>query len=228
MAVMAIPAVAATAPTWLSALSGAVLGVLAALGVYKGGEAILEEKARIETERARKLKDFLDSGPFADDLAKTIAQAEASPCVKAYCPPLPAPHGIGAPVLAAQPNKLAAAYQCLVTKFPPGIEWFFMHPRSFWDGFWPAECKLIEAKGEYNRFFDPHTGMGKWFFVDAEKMFGKQAIMKVGIIMPFHPPVRLAYYFAYIGPQIAFLRLVEDFSLLSIIEVHYEPFGVSS
>lgn len=222
---MVAPAVAGviiTAPEWGPAAAAFLKWAIARAGaVIVGGAA--GEAARRANEKAKKLKDFVESGPLADELSKTIEKTKAEPCPQAYCPPLPAPYGIGFPVARTEPNATAAAYQALVTGFPPGIEWCFVAPNAPWDGFRPAECMLQEAKGQYAQFFTD-IGAPRWSFVNSKDMFGKQALAKVAIIMPFQPPVRLSYYFAHPGPLSAFKLLQAVFPQLQIIETHLFPF----
>lgn len=90
-------------------------------------------------------------------------------------------------------SQTSRDYQVRVTGFPPYTEWEF--ETIEFDGFREAECRLQEAKAQYDQFFDPNTKRPKPFFVlvGLPRMLD-QARRQYDVVQR-NPPAKLTWYF---------------------------------
>lgn len=90
-------------------------------------------------------------------------------------------------------SEVSRDYQARITGLPPFTEWIFENIE--FDGFRAPECRLQEAKAQYDQFFDARTRQPKEFF----RLFGAPRIVSQARIQSAiaenHPPARLTWYF---------------------------------
>lgn len=131
-----------------------------------------------------------DSDALDKDKAKSRSGAGVIPMRPESCPP-----DQGRLVIRRwHMSDVSREYQARVTGFPPYMEWEFAGIE--FDGYRSSECRLQEAKAEYDQFFDRETGLPKGFFVT----FGglertMQQARKQSKVVRSNPPTKLTWYF---------------------------------
>jgi hypothetical protein len=170
---------AALAVPILEAAGGALLRALGVAAVAGAGAVAVNEATRNKVESADKAK----SAPLAE--AGTQAKTKDK-CDK--CPP------DGGLLVRREWNMsdLSRAYQARITGFAPYTEWNFQ--ANDFDGFKSQECLLLEAKANYDQFFESATEP-KFFF----KITGIPKMIRQGIrqsmVTVKSPPSRLHWHF---------------------------------
>ncbi|RKP46352.1 restriction endonuclease fold toxin 5 domain-containing protein [Trinickia fusca] len=90
-------------------------------------------------------------------------------------------------------SEISREYQARVTGFDPYMEWEFESIE--FDGFRSTECRLQEAKAQYDQFFDSETGLPEYFFriAGVGRMLAQARKQSLAVVN--NPPARLTWYF---------------------------------
>ncbi|PPK41975.1 restriction endonuclease fold toxin 5 of polymorphic toxin system [Trinickia symbiotica] len=164
----------------LSGLEAAAIALAALLAAVAVDSAVRGTSDRAST----------DSDDLERDKAKSTTHALPIPDEsREHCPPTR-----GRLVIRRwSMSDISREYQARITGFQPYTEWLF---EIEFDGFRPQECRLQEAKGKYDQFFDSKTGLPEDFFV----IFGGVGDMldqarKQSDIVRSNPPAKLTWHF---------------------------------
>ncbi|MDE1478321.1 restriction endonuclease fold toxin 5 domain-containing protein [Xenorhabdus bovienii] len=150
----AVPALVAAAEYTLTALAGIVIGVGVGVGIDEATKDKEEDKAKTETGTIASSRTKCEKCPAIDkvmmDWEKTNGRSDLATSYQAFIA-----NTIFNPV-----TKMIEVWVCFNVSF---------------DGWKPAQCLFLEAKAQYDNFFE--DGEPKWFF----KSFRKKPTDKTGL-----------------------------------------------
>lgn len=190
MPVMAIPWIFGALAAACEALLAVCVGVGVGALIYETGKTIGRILTDIEVQQ---IESWLNTGALAQQFADAQAKAK---CDSSKACPAGLPPGKGSPTPSSWSNWNAEAYRCWATKYPVGLEWYWNRPLpASWDGFWPASCTLVEAKGNYMWIFNKKGPEGLQPFLTLHELFYNQAGAQWAVVSPHYPIVKLIWRF---------------------------------